>query len=377
MSCRQDDLSSALDGIDRFLARFVAFPSDSDRHAVVLWAVHAHLLDCFDSTPRLVLTSPEKQSGKSRCLEVLALLVPESLHASSITPAAMFRRIAKQPRPTILFDEYDTVWNGRPSEGGEELRALVNSGHRRGASTWRCVGPSHEVTEFPTFAAVALAGIGWLPDTITDRAVVVKMRRRAPGEVVEQYRYSHDAAGYDLRDIVVGVCEAIAPMINSHIPDNPLEDRAADVWEPLLTIGELAGDPWCQRAELAARQHNAQEPMGDSVGVELLRDVRSVWPEDAPSLPVTTLLDLLCADPEMRWSEHRGKHLTARGLAQILKPYGIRSERTASARIYLRRTLGDVWFRYLPSGSGEASHVSEVSGDPSELSRSQTEGRAA
>jgi len=233
------------------------------------------------------------------------------------------------------------------------------------------------VTEFPTFAAVALAGIGWLPDTITDRAVVVKMRRRAPGEVVEQYRYSHDAAGYDLRDIVVGVCEAIAPMINSHIPDNPLEDRAADVWEPLLTIGELAGDPWCQRAELAARQHNAQEPMGDSVGVELLRDVRSVWPEDEPSLPVTTLLDLLCADPEMRWSEHRGKHLTARGLAQILKPYGIRSERTASARIYLRRTLGDVWFRYLPSGSGEASHVSEVSGDLSELSRSQTEGRAA
>jgi PAP2 superfamily len=34
----------------------------------------------------------------------------------------------------------------------------------------------------PTFAMAALAGIGAMPDTIEDRAVVVRMRRRAPGE---------------------------------------------------------------------------------------------------------------------------------------------------------------------------------------------------
>ena len=171
-------LSEALDLADSFLARFVAFPVDEDRHAVALWAAHTHLLDAFASTPRLVLTSPEKQSGKSRCLEVLALLVPEALHAASITPAAMFRRMAGHPRPTVLFDEYDTVWSHRPGESAEELRALINSGHRRGASTWRCVGPTHQVEEFPTFGAVALAGIGRLPDTISDRSITIKMRRR-------------------------------------------------------------------------------------------------------------------------------------------------------------------------------------------------------
>ena len=39
----------------------------------------------------------------------------------------------------------------------------------------------------------ALAGIGTMPDTIEDRAVVVKMRRRAPGETVAPYRHRRDS----------------------------------------------------------------------------------------------------------------------------------------------------------------------------------------
>ena len=45
----------------------------------------------------------------------------------------------------------------------------------------------------------ALAGIGALPDTITDRAVMVPMRRRAPGEVVDRYRDRRD--GGPLREL--------------------------------------------------------------------------------------------------------------------------------------------------------------------------------
>ena len=354
-------LEEALDLTDRFLGRFVAFPDESDRHAVVLWAAHTHLLDAFDSTPRLVLTSPEKQSGKSRCLEILSLLVPEPLHASSITAAAMYRRIAKPPRPTVLFDEYDTVWNQRPRDGAEELRALINSGHRRGASTWRCVGPTHQVDEFPAFAAVALAGIGWLPDTITDRAVVVNMRRRAPGETIEQYRYSHDPDGHELRDALASSCEAVADQADPHRPHNPLTDRAADVWEPLLTIAELAGTRWTEHARSAAQHHQGKQAQADSHGIELLADIRTVWPNDQGSITVTNLIERLCADNEMRWHDHRGKHLTARALATILKPYGITSDRTAPARVYLRKDLQDAWTRYLPA---QPSQPSQPSPDP-------------
>ncbi len=65
------DAAAILDDVTNFLRRYVAFPSVEALHAVALWTVHTHLLESFESTPRLALLSPEKQSGKTRTLEVL------------------------------------------------------------------------------------------------------------------------------------------------------------------------------------------------------------------------------------------------------------------------------------------------------------------
>src|SRR4051812_9941954 len=80
-----------LDELDALFARYVAFPSIEARHAVVLWAVHCHALDAFESTPRLAFLSPEKGSGKTRSLEVLGLVVPEPMHAVNMSAAALYR----------------------------------------------------------------------------------------------------------------------------------------------------------------------------------------------------------------------------------------------------------------------------------------------
>lgn len=166
-----------------FLARFVAFPSPEARDAVALWVVHAHGIEYFESTPRLALLSAEKQSGKTRTLEEIKLLAPHARHSSNLTCAALFRLVSAE-QPTILMDEADTHF--RPGEQThEELRGLVNAGHRKGAVAYRCVGQNQEVRPFQAYAAVALAGIGGLPDTVLDRAVLVRMRRRAPNEPVE------------------------------------------------------------------------------------------------------------------------------------------------------------------------------------------------
>src|SRR5690606_1538669 len=96
---------------------------------------------------------------------------------------------AEDALPTVLFDEVDTIW-GSKAPGNEELRALLNSGYRRGASAGRCAARGNEIVaeDFPTYSAVALAGIGSLPDTILTRSVIVRMRRRSPDEVIEPYR---------------------------------------------------------------------------------------------------------------------------------------------------------------------------------------------
>ena len=352
-------LSEALDLVDTFLNRFVSFSNDSDRHAVTLWVAHTHLIELFDTTPRLVVTSPEKQSGKPRCLEIVSLLVPEAIHTTSVTPAALYRLIKAGPIPTVLFDEYDTLFGYRSRDGAEDLRALINAGHRRGVTIPRCQPPSMTVEHFPTFAPMALAGIGDLPDTIRDRSVIIHMRRRGPSETVEPFRIrEHEPPGIELGDHLAEWADQHAHRFEGHIPENPLEDRAADLWEPLLTVGEVAGRHWASRAQQAARHNRGGGTPADSVGIELLSDIRAVWPNGERSVAASSIIELLCADDELRWSDHRGKKLTARALASILKPYGIISSRTPTARVYLQGDLQDAWTRYL---SDEPSQVSEAS----------------
>src|SRR5215210_6500028 len=86
-----------LDELADLFKRYVAFPTEHARVAVVLWVVHCHALEAFDSTPRLALLSPEKGSGKTRTLEVLNLVVPSPLHAVNISAAALYRLVADRP----------------------------------------------------------------------------------------------------------------------------------------------------------------------------------------------------------------------------------------------------------------------------------------
>ena len=127
--------------------------------------------------------------GKSRALEVTELLVPNPMTAVNVTPAYLFRKVGAEEGATILFDEIDTVFGPKAKEN-EEIRGLLNAGHRKGAVAGRCVARGQTVMteEISAYAAVAMAGLGWLPDTIMTRSVLIRMRRRNQGESVEPFR---------------------------------------------------------------------------------------------------------------------------------------------------------------------------------------------
>src|SRR5262249_12452735 len=139
----------------------------------------------------------------ARALEVAELLVPNAVEAINVTPAYLFRKVGDdQAKPTVLYDEIDAVFGPKAKEN-EDIRALLNAGHRRGAGVGRCVvhGKTVETEEISAFCAVALAGIGWLPDTILSRSVIIRMRRRAPHEKVTPFRRRDFAKeGNSLRD---------------------------------------------------------------------------------------------------------------------------------------------------------------------------------
>jgi uncharacterized protein DUF3631 len=368
-----DDIAGAelLNAVAAFVGRFVAFPSNAALTAVTLWVAHTHLIDCFENTPRLALLSPEPGSGKTRSLEVLELLCPDPMHVLNASPAAIFRTIQRQ-RPTLLLDEVDTVFTrkGKDDEHAD-LRGLLNSGYRAGATIPRCVGPRHDVELFPTFCAVALAGLGDLPDTLMTRSVVIRMRRRAPGETVEPFRRRlHRYDGEDLRDRLTDWTEQVRDKVTGDYPDLPtgITDRPADVWEALISLADAADGEWPKRARAACVElvKAAQSTDSGSLGVRLLADLQTVFSTSqdllgtAPHLFTETILERLRAIDEAPWSDLKGKPLDSRGLANRLKGYGVKSKKVRVGKMtrqgYSAEDLHDPWRRYLPTDPAGTEH---------------------
>ncbi len=343
-----------LDEVAEFVRRYVLLPSDAALVAVVLWIAHTLCLEAAEATPYLSVESPEKRSGKTRLLEVLELVVPRSLRASAASESALFRSIAEEPPPTLLFDELDALFR-RPRAETEAVRGLLNAGHRRGAHTLRSIvkGKSIEVERFPVFCAKVLAGIGEPPDTISDRSIVIRMRRRAKGERVERFRYKRAVIeGHQLRERLAEWAALGCGNLESE-PDVPvaLDDRAADGWEPLLAIADAAGDTWPARARRAAVALSADrnDEDADSLGVRLLADVRSVF--DGERMTTRALTAALVALEAAPWPDLRGKPLSQHVLSRMLSHYDVRSRSIkladgTTAKGYLRHQFEDAWRRY-------------------------------
>ncbi|MGO1539706.1 MAG: DUF3631 domain-containing protein [Leucobacter sp.] len=326
--------------------------------ALALFSAYTHYSGVFRYAPRLVVTSAEKQSGKTRTLDILRELVAQPLVSANASTAALYRSIGDDPEhpPTIILDEADTVFGTRTkAEQNEDLRGLLNAGFQKGTPALRTVGPKHEVAAFDTFAPAVLAAIGALPDTIMDRAVVLRLRRRRPTDEVARYRLREAERLHVLRDRAARWAGARRAEAEHHIPETTIDDRPADVWEPLLTIADLAGGHWPQTARAAATYLVTEAAGADSEsseGIELLADVRNVLTlMKSEQLPTTALLEHLRSIEDSRWKEYE---LSGHRLASLLKPYGIRPRRSNSQRYYLRSEFDDAFVRYLPAAQDEA-----------------------
>ena len=173
------------DCIASTIRRYVVV-SDAQRDAVALWVLHAHAIGAADTTPYLDISSAEKQSGKSRLLEVLAQLTPRTMEAANVADAALFRALSGDDGPaTLLYDEVDVLFGRGVSTSKRGATRVAE----RGLSTrcwlaWRCEGDGSKqtVTPYPVFGAKASAGIGELPETLADRSIPFWPRRCRPDE---------------------------------------------------------------------------------------------------------------------------------------------------------------------------------------------------
>ncbi len=361
-----------LDAILGAIGRYVVLPDDHAAVVLALFVAHTHAVKAAHATPYLIVLSPERRSGKTLLLEVLELLVARAWRIVAASEAAMFRKIA-QDRPTLLLDEIDAIF-GSATERTEPLRALLNAGNRPGSCVARCVGQhDQKVVDFDVFCPKILAGIdtGRLPDTIRDRGVELRMKRKTSAERVERFRVRRATpAAEALRSQLSAWGDREGDTLRDLEPELPeaLNDRAAEAWEPLLAIADLAGDDWPARSRAAALAL-AQGAEADeaSYGTRLLTKFAEIV-GDRSSVATDEVLDQVNSDEELPFGGWRdGRGLDARALARLLKPYGLRPRTIRldgdTAKGYRRDEAAEEAFaRYLPSATpSEASPPTQAS----------------
>jgi hypothetical protein len=275
------DLTVLLEDIRAYLKRFVIFTAEAQSTAIALWTAHAWAIDAFDYTAYLHITSPEKQCGKSRVLDCLEPIVPKAWRAISPSEAVLFRKI-DMDKPTLLLDETDTLFSNGNDDRGELLRSLLNAGFERKAKVPRCIDKGREVHDFAVFCPKAFAGIGSLPDTVTDRCIPVRLTKKRRDESVQRFRRREaELLATPIRErleVWAKREETISTLSSARpsIPDE-LSDREADICEPLLAIADAAGGDWPQRTREALVELCTSDAQEESINVTLLSDIRCVF----------------------------------------------------------------------------------------------------
>jgi putative DNA primase/helicase len=282
-----------------------------------------------------------KQCGKTTLLDVLEKLVVRPLPTANITAAAVFRSV-EVAKPTLLIDEADTFL-----PENEELRGVINSGHRKGGQVIRTVGDNHEPRAFATFSPCVIAMIGKLPDTLADRSVPIQLRRRLREEKIKPFRgdraqeleiLARKAARWTVDHIdMIGECD----------PELPgwLYNRQADNWRPLFALATIIGEACQERVKNAALALTGTTD-DDSIGAQLLADVRDIFAgeglkEDDQGMRSKTLVAKLLELEDRPWGEcNHGKAITQNWLARRLKPFGIFTSDVHEGYGELRRSFG-------------------------------------
>lgn len=375
------DGAELLEELRAIMNRYVVLPAMA-AEALALWVVHTYAFTRREVTTYIGIVSPEKRCGKTTLLTLLGMLAHRSLVASNISSSALFR-VIERTQPTLLIDEADTFLQTR-----DEVRGILNAGYNRhsayvvraaptrkseseartagkqaeyfvpqfGAWTNENVTGSSSSTEFAQYSCwcpKVLAAIGRLPDTLEDRCIVITMQRKTTSERCERMR---DLNATDLRSRCARFVSQHGEEIRKAAPSLPagLNDRAADIWEPLFAIADIAGGKWPEWAREAAVKLSAGDDEPSLMGY-FLRDIKILYMfQKADRLFSREIVELLEPFHDRPWEDlRRGREINEWWLGQQLREVGIRSRTIwkgeMSAKGYLLGDFEEAFRRYVPN----------------------------
>jgi len=331
---------------------------------LALWAIGTHLFEKFMTYPYLAIVSALPGCGKTRLLEILALVSCRPWLTNTATPAVLFRKIASD-RPTVLIDEAESLSNPK-SEAAQALRSILNAGYRAGGSVSRCEPPKFKPVDFDVYSPKAFTVIGRLPDSVSDRCIVIAMQRHGRADRLERFTQRRvkgevEAVRWSVESMVDQIRDAVAEAYE-RMPDLAfLRDREAEIWEPIFALCSVISPNRIPELQACAERLSGSKTAArqdDSYALRLLSDCRDVWPVDTESLPTKELVRLLSEIEDAPWFSGMGQRaeyeLSARKLARLLRGFDIvpRNIRDGGAVLkgYLRSDFHAAFGHYLLRG---------------------------
>ena len=324
----QDAIAPAPDLLDRmeqFFRHYLHCSADQ-RMVLQFWTLHTHCFAAAGATPYLFVHSPEKQSGKSLCLQLLNLLCADPWFSAAVSPAVLVGKITAR-RPTVLLDDCHTIFSP-----ASRVRAcgLLAQGARQGGTF--SLSRQSVIHDLDVFCPKALAGDFLLPANIAEHFIPIALLQNFDYGYFRRFRLP------EAREMALPIVESLKAWAADHLdalkhaPPFPYDDenfynhfspRQQDLLEPLLQIAYLFGGDWPSRLISALDAIFRNDLLHR---VYLLSDIRDLFEEEQvqklPSREILTYLNTLEERPWKEWNN--GRPMRAPDLAQMLLRWGIK-----------------------------------------------------
>jgi hypothetical protein len=333
---------------ERF-AYYLDFSTDQGPGVVAtltLWVLLTYCFHAWDAVPYLYIGGP-MGSGKSRLFDVLARLAFRPLGSSNMSAAALFRTLHSQGG-TLLLDEAERLKQTQ-DPGTAEILSMLLAGYKRGGQATRLepVGDTFKTVSFDVYGPKALACVAGLPPALASRCIPIIMFRAAPGSDKPRRRIDGDPAGWQrLRNDLHALALEHGPTwleLPARADVCPaMSGRDYELWQPLLALAAWVESHGAdgllglvQEHALATIDAGKDDQVGDADEI-LLR----LLAERRANLDTPTPGEILKAAQEAEPTVFR--QWSAKGAANALKRYGVRTVEVHGRKVYSRVTLADL-----------------------------------
>jgi hypothetical protein len=311
---------------EKFLRSYVHMRDERLYPLLAVWSIGTYLYPLFSHYGYMFFHSTFPRSGKTRVEEILSHLCFEATVPLNAPTVATIRETAAEGH-TVILDTLER-WRGKSPEAHCAAMELLDAGFRNGGTVALMVSAGDgkwKKQSFPVYAPYVLAAIAKesLMDTALDRSFTIEMHRKSIAIKKQKYSFYRceqecqplrdDLYRWALENAALLAATYDSAELEAQVDALELNDRAADIWKPLLAIARLMGiTEVCQSltslaVEMARDSEAAERERvraiaqslrklvnGNGAAVGKTSDFLSHLLTDGLEIPERELHDLLC-----------------------------------------------------------------------------------